>query len=159
MPRSLGPRLPAEVRALLDGTDLPAREGQTFLLITAPRDGWPHVAMLSVGEVFAPEESEVRLALWPGSQTTQNLTAGELALLMIVTSGAAYYARLRCHRLTDGSIRERPRALFSARVDEVFQDVVDYAEITSGIAFRLPDRERVLAAWTESVEVMRSTSE
>jgi hypothetical protein len=150
--------LPAEVRTLLDGEDLRGREGQTFLLITAPENGWPHVAMLSVGEVFAPSETELRLALWPGSQTTKNLTAGALGLLMVVASGAAYYVRLRCRRLADAAVAEKPRALFSATVDEVLQDAVDYAQITSGIGFRLPDRERVLTAWAESVEVMRSSA-
>ncbi|HKC19610.1 MAG TPA: pyridoxamine 5'-phosphate oxidase family protein [Candidatus Dormibacteraeota bacterium] len=158
MPRSLGPRLPADVQVLLNGQDLPGREGDTFLLITAPEDGWPHVAMLSVGEVFAANESELRLALWPGSQTTKNLTAGALGLLMVIASGAAYYVRLRCRRLADAAVRERPRALFSATVDEVLQDTVDYAEITGGIGFRLRDRDRVLAAWAESVDVMRSSS-
>lgn len=141
---------------MLDGEDPAAHEGQTFLLVTAPPDAWPHVAMLSVGEVFAPGEDEIRLALWPGSQTTKNLTAEGRGLLMVIASGAAYYVRLRCRRLADASVREKPRAVFSGQVDEVLQDVVDYAEITSGIRFRLPDRERVLAAWAESVAMMRS---
>lgn len=143
----------------MDGTDLSAREGTTFLLITASGNDWPHVAMLSVGEVFAPSEGEVRLALWPGSQTTKNLAAGAFALLMVVASGATYYVRLKCRRLPDAKVGERPHALFSAQVDEALQDVVDYAEITTGIGFRLSDRERVLKSWSESVEVMRSSPE
>ena len=158
MPRSLGSSLPAELRTLMDGQDLVAREGLTFLLITGG-DGWPHVAMLSVGEVYAASGSEIRLALWPGSQTTKNLTARGTALMMLIASGAAYYLRLRCTRLPDAGVRGRPRALFSSQLEEVLQDAVDYAEITTGIGFRLPDRDRVLASWAESVEAMRSAGE
>lgn len=155
MPRSLGPRLPVEVLALMNGKDLARREGITFLLITAGED-WPHVAMLSAGEVFAPSDGEIRLALWPGSQTTKNLTAGGRALLMAIASGGAYYVRLRCTGPVDIAVRGKPRALFSASVHDVLKDVVDYAEITTGIGFRLPNAEQVLAAWEASVEAMRS---
>lgn len=51
MSRSLGASLPEEVSELLDGHDLPALEGLTILLLTASAEGWPQVAMLSVGEV------------------------------------------------------------------------------------------------------------
>lgn len=139
---------------MMDGRALEQHEGLTFLLITAG-ENWPHVAMLSVGEVLASSESEIRLALWPGSQTTKNLTANGLALLMLIASGASYYLRLRCSRLPDISVKGRPRALFSSELDDVLQDVVDYAEITNGIGFRLPNRDQVLEAWAASVEAMR----
>jgi len=53
MSRSLGASLPEEIFELLDGHDLPAREGLTILLLTASAEGWPQVAMLSVGDVLA----------------------------------------------------------------------------------------------------------
>lgn len=142
----------------MDGRDLAKREGLTFLLITSAQDAWPHVAMLSVGEVYAPDDSSISLALWPGSQTTRNLSTGGRALLMFVWSNATYYVRVSCTRQNDASVRGRPRALFTSQVEEVLEDVVDYAEITGGIDFRLKRPEEVLDAWAESVEVMRSRS-
>ena len=158
MPRSAGTDLSPELREILDGEELAGREGMTFLLITAAGDGWPHVAMLSVGEVLARDERQLRFALWPGSQTTENLTRErETAVLMIVHAGSVYYLRLRCHRLADAKVKGMPRALFSAQVEEVLQDVVDYAVITNGIRFRLKKPKEVLEVWTDSVRVMRET--
>lgn len=148
--------MPAEVRALLDGRDLAAREGVTFLLITTAADGWPHVAMLSVGEVLAPDERQMRFALWPGTHTTENLTRAERALGMLVGAGSAHYFRLRCRRIPDATVNSVRRALFTAQLEEVLEDAVDYATITSGIEFRLRNRDQVLAAWADSVDVMRA---
>jgi len=157
MPRSLGSRLPAELRTLLDGTDLASHEGLTILLITTAEDGWPHVAMLSVGEVLARDERHLTFALWPGSQTTANLSRpGAMSLLMVVHEASAYYLRLRCRRLADASVKQKPRALFSATLEDALQDIVDYARITSGIDFRLENRDQGLAAWAAAVEVMRA---
>lgn len=159
MPRSLGARLPPALLPLIDGRNIDTHEGLTFLLITTAEDGWPHVAMLSVGELVAPDDAEIRLALWPGTQSTKNLGERGQGLLMLVWAGAAYYVRLRSTRLADASVKGKPRARFNAQVVEVLQDVVDYAVITSGIDFQLRDRTEVLPAWRESVDVMRTASE
>ncbi len=156
MSRSLGPELPANLAGLLDGHDLARREGLTLLLVTTDPDGWPRVAMLSVGEVLATGPREVRLALWPGSATTANLAHSRRSLLMVVAGAAAYYIRLVARRGEDITLSRGPRAFFLARVEEVLEDVVGYAEITSGIGFRLKDPAQVLPAWAEAVTALRS---
>jgi hypothetical protein len=156
MSRSLGKALPVNLMDLLTGHDLARREGLTLLLVTTALDGWPHVAMLSAGEVLATDSSEVRLALWPGSGTTANLAQSGRSLLMIVAGNASYYVRLAAQRGGDLSLSQGPRAFFVATVEDVLEDVVGYAEITSGIGFRLKQPAVVLAAWTEAVAAMRS---
>jgi hypothetical protein len=156
MSRSLGKALPVNLMDLLTGHDLAQREGLTLLLVTTALDGWPHVAMLSAGEVLATGPSEVRLALWPGSGTTANLAQSGRSLLMIVAGNASYYVRLAARRGGDLSLSQGPRAFFVATVEDVLEDVVSYAEITSGIGFRLKQPAVVLAAWTETVAAMRS---
>src|SRR5437879_1823536 len=64
--KSIGRALPDVVRELLDGRDPAGRVGFTILLLTTSGEGWPQVAMLSVGEVLAVDERRVRLALWAG---------------------------------------------------------------------------------------------
>jgi len=150
MPRLLGGRVPEPLARLLDGEALEEKVGHTFLLLTADGSGWPHVAMLSVGEVVCPAPDRLRLALWPRSHTTGNLERSNAAVLMAVLPPATYYLRLRCRRLPDMSVGDTPRAMFEAALEETLEDVVAYAEVTSGIGFRLTDPERTLAAWREA---------
>jgi hypothetical protein len=157
MPRRLGPTVPETLRRLLAGDDLPARVGLTLLLLTVDEEGWPHSAMLSAGEVLAPSPDgpELRFALWATSSTTANLGRSGRGTLFSVVPPATYTLRVRARRLPDADVQGHPLALFGARVEEALEDVVTYAEVTSGIAFRLADPERTLAAWRESVEAMR----
>lgn len=155
MSRSLGASLPEEIFGLLDGRDLPAREGLTILLLTASAEGWPQVAMLSVGEVLATSRETLRLALWPGSGTTANLDRTTQATLMLVIEGEAVYVRAMTRRLPDLSLARGPRAAFESVVKEVLLDSVGYAAITSGIKFQLSDRDEVLPAWQDAIEALR----
>jgi hypothetical protein len=128
--------------------------GFTILLLTTSGEGWPQVAMLSVGEVLAVDDRRVRLALWPGSGTTANLTRGGQATLMLVVGADTYYLRARSRRLPDLALPQGPRACFEAEVDDVLVDLVAYATVTSGIDFRLNEPEAVLPAWREAVSAM-----
>jgi hypothetical protein len=112
--------------------------------------------MLSVGEVFAPNGGEVRLALWLGSNTTANLTRDGSAVLLAVEPGAAYTTRLRARRLDDLKVGTQSRAFFKAKVEDVREDAVGYATITGGISFRLNQPERDLASWEAVVSAMRA---
>lgn len=111
--------------------------------------------MLSVGEVLAVDRGRLRLALWPGSGSTDNLTRGGQATLMLVAAPETYYVRLRSRRLPDLKLARGTRAAFEAEVDEVLRDVVGYATVTSGIDFRLNQPDQVLPAWQEAVAALR----
>lgn len=155
MTRRTSDRLPPSLAAVLDGSHLETRAGETFLLVSVDEDGWPHVAMLSVGEVLATGPRELRLALWPGSQTTANLRRSRRALLMAVVPPATYHLRLTCRPAGEVTAQGRRLAAFVAEVEEVLEDVVAYAEVLTGISFRLVDPGRTVAAWTEAVEGLK----
>src|SRR5579884_59823 len=76
MSRSLGNQLPGALLQLLDGRDLGQKTQLALLLNTVDAQGYPHPAMLSVGEVLAPSPSALRLALYATSTTTSNLRRG-----------------------------------------------------------------------------------
>lgn len=157
MPRSLGAALPPSLIALLDGTQLRERIGTTFLLVTVDGAGWPHVAMLSVGEVLARSERSLVAALWLGSTSTRNLEHSRQALLALVCDGAGYYVRLGAERLADLDLDELGRlAAFRLTVDDVQEDAVAYATLISGITFALPDAEPVVARWQRTIAALRS---
>ena len=146
-------RLPADVVALLDGSDLEARIGLTIELLTVAEDGWPGVALLSAGEVLAMSGSEVRLALWPDSRTTANLTRAGQGVLEFVHDGAGFTVRLETRRAAD---LPGPLARFEGRVVGVRRDEVGYARLTSGITFDLPEAPAVVARWRETIEGLRA---
>jgi hypothetical protein len=151
MPRSLGSALPPDLAAALDGRRLADRVGDTYLLITTSEAGWPHVAMLSAGEVLAVGESAVRLALWPQSRSTANLRSTGQALLMAVVPPATYYVRLGARPL--GNL---PRlAAFEAAIEAVEEDIVDYARVTQSIRFELANPAEALTHWSATIAALR----
>jgi hypothetical protein len=129
--------------------------GDTYLLLTTSEAGWPHVAMLSVGEVLAIDRAALRLGLWPGTRSTENLSRSGLGVLMAVRPPATYYVRLRVGALGEVPVEDRRLAVFSAAVEDVLEDIVDYARVTQGIRFELADPPRVLAHWAAAIAAMR----
>jgi hypothetical protein len=154
--RPLDPVVPPALRELLDSDDLAGSEGFTMLLATVTEDGWPHLAMLSVGEVVATADASMRLALWPGSTATHNLTPSGCGTLSAVVDGTSYSVRLAVSR--EGEV-ETPLAgqlaRFEARVEGASADEAPYAVLESGVRFRLKDPEAVLARWAELREALR----
>lgn len=155
--RSLGDRLPAPVLALLDGSDLGTRAGVTFLLITNDARDWPHVAMLSVGELLAVDASTLRAALWLTSTTSENLSRTGRGLLSFILDARAYYVRVTAHRESainlglDGQL-----AQFRLTVNDVLEDVAEYAELTSGVTFRLRSPSDVVPRWERTIAALRA---
>jgi hypothetical protein len=156
MARSLGSALPADLVSALDGRRLEDRVGDTYLLLTTSQAGWPHVAMLSAGEVLAVGKAELRLALWPGTQSAGNVGRNGRGLLMAVRPPATYYLRLRVRALGEVPAEDRRLAVFGATVEDVLEDVVDYARVTQGIRFDLADPPAVLGHWAAAITAMRA---
>jgi hypothetical protein len=156
MSRTAGNQVPAALRELLAGERLEESVGLTVLLVTVDIDGWPRLAMLSAGEVLATGPRHLRLALWPNSTSTANLTRGGRATLSLVHGGAGWHVRCSARRSRDLELPGgRLLAGFALTVEEVLEDVVPYAELTAGISFRLVEPERVLAAWREALTALR----
>jgi len=143
--------LPDELTELLDGQDLERKIGDTMLLVVVRGDGFPRVAMLSVGEIFAPSPREVRLALWRGSNTTESLSDIGKATLVYYAPRTGLYVGLETRRAGESS----GLALFTARPAWVRRDEVEYAEITSGVRYTLRDPAAVLPRWRRAIDAMR----
>ncbi|ANS76711.1 hypothetical protein AWM70_20770 [Paenibacillus yonginensis] len=139
--------LPAEVRQLLSGSSLADKIGEAMILTTVSEDGWPHTAMLSVGEVVSCDSRTVRLGLWPGTVTSGNMTRTGKALLVVVYRGKVSYIKLKVKPLPDLQESVHPRKRYEAEVVQVKQDSAKYAEIISGIQIALHDPADVLNRW------------
>ena len=156
MSRVEGTELSPELMKLLDGDDLHSKVGETLLLLTVSETGWPHLAMLSVGELLAAGPAEVRIALWKGTRTGNNLRRTSKGTLALVYGGAGHYIEMQ---VTDSGRLEAGRMTldyFSCEIVRVLADVVGYATLTTGIRFELPHQDEVVSRWERTVEAMRT---
>lgn len=156
MSRGIGSELPQDALVMLDGADVEDRIGATFQLLTVDEDGWPRVALLSVGEVLAISATLVRFALWPGSSTTANLTRSDRATLAFGVGDVAYYIRLRATRGPDLDVRGIGHAYFEASSEQALVDRVNYARLSSWVTFELPEPGPVVERWRATLDALRA---
>jgi hypothetical protein len=132
-------------RKLIEELDAP--DAFTILVITAD-DSWPHVAMVSRGEVVYGDERLLGVALWPASTACRNLTDTGRATLAFVLAGTAYTLRIQAVRLSDLSPSVGPSlACFRASVEGVTGDRPAYAVLESGVQFSLVDPVVTMPRW------------
>ncbi|MGH8869820.1 MAG: hypothetical protein ACRDYU_17725 [Actinomycetes bacterium] len=144
--------------AFLDGDGLADKVGPVLELVTLDEDGAPHPALLSVGEVVATGDRRLRLALWRDSTTTRNLAHRNRALLTLVLDGTFYGISVTAHLLGPVRVQELDLMVFDGEVQTVSRDDVGYAELTSGLTYRLVDEASVLPRWQQTVACLRDPS-
>lgn len=76
--------LPKEIIELLNGQDLEDKKHLVMMLQSITAEGYPHTAMVSVGEIVAIDSDNIRIALWPDTQTAQRLVETGKGSLVIV---------------------------------------------------------------------------
>src|SRR5579875_2470447 len=89
----IGNRMPASVLAAFDGERLGDKIGLGYLLVTSDPDGTPRPCMLSCGELLAPDDRRLRVAVWSGTHTGRNLARGSACLFCYVAEGVVLYVR------------------------------------------------------------------
>jgi hypothetical protein len=145
--RRLGPHVPPAVRSVLD--DAPERQiGLTILVVTVGEGEYPHVAMVSVGELVVIAQARLALSLWPGSTCATNLSREGRATLALVAGGVAY--SLSCRNAGEQELRSDPHPptrAFDLHVAESIEDSAPYADLLAGVTYRLHDPEAALARW------------
>lgn len=150
----IGDRLPEDLVAFFAGTDLAAKIGPAYPLVTVDSSGAPRLSMLSAGELLATSDRTVRIGLWPGTTTGANLADGREALLCVVEPGSVRYVRGTAVRLAgpDGV------DCFELTVRSVESDSHEGMPVTTGIAFDIvrPGRDEVLTAWERQLAALRT---
>lgn len=145
----LEPVVPQGLRRELDDD---ANEGFTLALLTVADGGWPHQALISIGEVVVLDDAHLRLATWPTSTTTRNMSATGRCALVAVVDGAVLTVRLS---LTARGTVEKLQ-VFDARVVEVRSDTAPYATVETGIRFRLTDPQQATARWRATRKALQA---
>jgi hypothetical protein len=147
--------LPMSLRQLTDGTDLEHKDRDAMCLVTVGLDGWPHVALLSVGEVLTTSASGMRVALWPNSTTSANLHRSGQGLMVHVADGIAHYVRLAGRRMDDVEVSDSRLACFDLVAVKVIADRVGYADVLSGITYRLKHPGQVVERWRKTIDRLK----
>ena len=155
MSRLVGSMVPDALAELLNGVDLDRKVGLTVELLTVGDEGWPNVALLSAGEVVVVGPREVRVALWPDSQTSRNLAARVQCTLTLVQGGAAHYLRCRAAAPMPLELATGRRlARFDMTVIHYLVDEVAYARLESGAVFSLAQPDQTLATWRRTIDAL-----
>lgn len=155
MTKPLGDRLPERVVRALDGTDLEDKIGTAYLLVSVDGDGLPRVCMLSAGEILAVDDRHLRLALWPKTRTSANLSRGGPVLLCFVERDTVLYIRGAGQPLGRSSRLGVER--FDVEVRSIDSDAHPGMPVTQPIAFSIgtDDPKDVARAWRERLDDLR----
>lgn len=147
--------LPLPLLTALDGDHLDEYAHDAFRVSTVGADGWPHGAQLSVGEVLAIDSHTLLVAMWPNSNTAQNMRRDGRLTLSLVHDGALL--EIRAHA---SLVAEQQTALglnvFRLQVEKVDVHRAKYAEVLSGVTFRLYERDSVIGRWREQIAMLRT---
>jgi len=120
-------RLPPELAAALAGEGFRRRRRQVLLLATADPDGFPRIALLTLGEVRTASDTRLAVAVRARSRTALNLVRRATATLLYLSRGVTVSVQARAGR---GRVcRTDPlRRIFPLRVERVRIDQPDPAE-------------------------------
>lgn len=147
--------LPNEVVEELDGNHLEKRSRDAIRLSTVDEDGWPHAAQLSVGEFLAVSPTQLLVAIWPRSQTAENMRRDGRVTLALVFKGAVLEMRARAVLQAEHQTK-LDLAVFRLKIELINEHRSSYADVTTGVTFTLHDPERTFHRWREQIETLKS---
>lgn len=127
MPKSVSRELTEDLYRRLCGQFIQEHANKAILIHTVDENGWAHPAVLSYFEVAARDHSNIRIATYKSSRTTENLRrTGKITLSL-------FDERVACYIKGTASEMEREMRLaphnskIHVRVEEVLVDQADPA--------------------------------
>jgi len=163
MARSIGKEIPPAIVTLLADDAFADWVGVNdtwlaILVLSTSHDEWPHLEMVSLGEIVAVNSRALRLALSPASTAATNVWRQQRTTLALVHNGSAFHLRCTARRGADivlpGDVGQL--ACFGLRVEDVAEDVAPHATLTSGVTFRLKDADSTAQRWRETRAALRA---
>lgn len=112
--------------------------------------------MLSAGEILAPDERRLRVALWPGTNTSKNLARGDRVLFCYIAPGSVIYVKGTSVALGLGPDSKLER--FEITPDTVESDIHPGMPVEETVIFSIEgmDRSKVAADWTRQLDALRA---
>ena len=116
-------------------------------IITQGQDGYPHVALLSVGEFYISGPAEIHFCVYAESTTLKNLERESLTTLAFVHEDKNILIKARSTLLSTNTIDDIKLCFFKGVVIGEKIDSVNYAKITCSSAFSLKSPHCTLKRW------------
>lgn len=148
-----GTPLPQPVTDYLNGTNLLAKT-QALRISTVDPKGWPHASLLSAGDMLAMPPGRIRFVVFAESTTTANLMRDGRITVTLALDGGMCELRMISRRLAH-SLPDARLVAFEAELAEVRNHKAPYAELLSGITFKLYEPQAVLPRWQRQIDAMR----
>lgn len=145
---------PSALCTLFDGASLATRAGFTASLVTADATGQLRTSLLSAGELYAPDEHTLRIALWPQARAARVLREQQRGALTFVHDATFYQVQLRFTPLDPAPGDSGGLVYFAGVIEAGETQRVRYARLTSGIAFDIEvasEGEAVLERWAQQI--------
>lgn len=156
MSKLLGEQLPPDILNAFDGDNIKEKIGLAYLLVTTDEDGTPRPCMLSAGEILAPDDRHLRVALWPGTTTSKNLARGSRVLFCYIAPGVVLYVKGQAAPLGPGPDSKLER--FEITSEAVESDIHQGMPVKETVLFSIEDADttKIAAEWGHQLEALRA---
>lgn len=156
MAKYVGEKMPAQCVEALNGQGLELKFGRAYVIMTVDADGAPRPGMLSPGEMLALDDSTVRIALWTGTHSAENLRRGSPIIICYVAPNSVYYLKGRPSAVLKPS-DEPPVERFEIAIEAVESDTHEGFPVANGIRFTCEEqlRSKWLTQWQSVLTALR----
>ena len=125
MPKFVGKELTDDLYARLCGRFVNRYLSQVVLLYTVDLNGWPHPSVLSYFEVVARDRTNIRLATYKNSNTTENMRRNHIVTLSLFDDRIACSIKGRTEEIRN-EMRSAPHnSMLNVAIDQVLLDEAD----------------------------------
>lgn len=125
MPKCVSKELPASLFDRLSGRDVDRYLEHVILLYTVDGNGYAHPSILSYFEVAAKDPSNLRLATYSDSKTTENMKSRGKVTLSIFDKRLAYSIKGTVREIRRGMRAVARNSISYVAVDQVLVDEAD----------------------------------
>ncbi len=125
MPKLVGKELTGDLYDRLCGRFVDRYLSQVVLLFTVDLNGWPHPSVLSYFEVVARDRTNIRLATYKDSNTTENMRRNHIVTLSLFDDRIACSIKGRAEEIRN-EMRSAPHnSMLNVAIDQVLLDEAD----------------------------------
>lgn len=122
---------------------------KVIYLTTHGKDGYPHITLLSVGELKVQRLNDFLFCIHNVSTATQNLLHYPQAIFSFVSDGMHHVIKLNCRLMSSKKIEDLELSFFTGSIMGDRSNEVEYAELSASSEFKLILPDKSISRWTK----------